>query len=131
MNDTTTETKSNLAVVYLRTGSCDQADMRNGLESQQRICEDFARKRGLHVTRVYADAGVSGLAEHRPAFARLMRDLSNGRIGRVIVADPARLARSQKLEGKLSARIRHLGASLISARDSRTDTDKGGRDRWL
>jgi len=57
MNDTATGTKSNFAVVYLRAGSIHQADIRNGLESQQRICEDFVRSRGLHVTRIDADQG--------------------------------------------------------------------------
>jgi DNA invertase Pin-like site-specific DNA recombinase len=61
MNDRAEKTKYKTAVVYMRTGSSDQADMGNGLESQQRICEDSARKRGLHVTRIYADAGVSGV----------------------------------------------------------------------
>jgi DNA invertase Pin-like site-specific DNA recombinase len=115
MNNTTTETKSNLAVVYLRSGSCDQADIRNGLGSQQRICEDFARKCGLHVTRIYADAGVSGLANRRPSLDRMLSDLSSRRTPYVIVADPARLARNQTLSLALELQLGRYGTRLILA----------------
>jgi site-specific DNA recombinase len=115
MNDTTTETKSNFAVVYLRTASIDQADVRNGLESQQRICEDFARSSGLHITRVYADAGFSGLAGRRPSLDRMLGDLSSSWTPHVVVADPARLARNQTLSLALELQLGRYGTQLISA----------------
>jgi site-specific DNA recombinase len=115
MNDTTTEPKSNLAVIYLRTGSSDQADMRNGLESQQRICEDFARSRGLRITRIYADGGVSGLAGRRPSLDRMLSDLSSSWTPYVVVADPARLARNQTLSLALKLQLGRYGTQLITA----------------
>jgi DNA invertase Pin-like site-specific DNA recombinase len=115
MNDTTTETKSNFAVVYLRTGSSDQADMRNGLESQQRICEDFARKCGLHITRIYADAGFSGLANRRPSLDRMLSDLSFRWTPYVVVVDPVRLARNQTLSLALELQLGRYGTRLIAA----------------
>ncbi len=124
MNNTTTETKSNPAVVYLRTGSCDQADIRNGLESQQRICEGSARKRGLHITRIYADAGVSGLASRRPSLDRMLSDLSSRRTPYVIVADPARLARNQTLSLALELQLGRYGTRLIVACAADSNTIK-------
>ncbi len=115
MNDTTTETKSNHAVVYLRTGSIDQADIRNGLESQQRICEDFARSSGLYITRIYADAGFSGLAGRRPSLDRMLSDLSSRWTPFVVVANPARLARSQTLSLALELQLGRYGTQLVMA----------------
>jgi DNA invertase Pin-like site-specific DNA recombinase len=119
MNDIampTTESKT--TVTYLRTASSDQADSRLGLERQLRDCEDYARSLGVRITRTYADVGVSGLREDRPALAQLLRDLSRGGIGRVIVADPARLARSRQLEQRLQERIRSQGATLTMPCDT-------------
>lgn len=115
MKGTTTETKSNFVVVYLRTGSSDQADIRNGLESQRRICEDFARSRGLHITRIYADAGFSGLAGRRPSLDRMLSDLSSRWTPYVVVADPARLARNQTLSLALELQLGRYGTQLITA----------------
>ena len=119
MNGTTTETKSNFAVVYLRTASIDQADVRHGLESQQRICEDFARHSGLHITHIYADAGFSGLAGRRPSLDRMLSDLSSYWTPYVVVADPARLARNQTLSLALELQLGRYGTQLISASAAR------------
>lgn len=115
MNDTTTETKPNHAVIYLRTGSRNQADLKSGLEVQRRICEDFARSRGLHVTRIYADAGFSGLAGRRPGLDGMLSDLSSRVTPYVVVADSARLARNQALSLALELQLGRYGTRLITA----------------
>jgi DNA invertase Pin-like site-specific DNA recombinase len=115
VNDTTTETKPNHTVIYLRTGSSNQADLRSGLEIQQRICEDFARSRGLHVTRIYADAGFSGLAGRRPGLDGMLSDLSSRWTPHVVVADPARLARNQTLSLALELQLGRYGTRLVTA----------------
>jgi DNA invertase Pin-like site-specific DNA recombinase len=66
----------------------------------------------VSITRTYADVGVSGLRKERPALSQLLRDLSRGGIRRVIVADPARLARSWQLEQRIRERIHRGGATL-------------------
>lgn len=115
MNDTTTETKSNRAVVYLRTGSGNQLDSRLGLDTQQRICEDYARHLGVRITRIYADAGISGRATQRPALDQMMGDLSLCWTPYVITADPARLARNQTLSLALELQLGRFGTQLITA----------------
>jgi DNA invertase Pin-like site-specific DNA recombinase len=115
VNDTTIETKPNHAVIYLRTGSRHHADVRSGLEAQQRICEDFARSRGLRVTGIYADAGFSGLAGRRPSLDGMLSDLSSSLTPYVVVADPARLARNQTLSLALELQLGRYGTRLIAA----------------
>jgi DNA invertase Pin-like site-specific DNA recombinase len=99
-------------VAYLRTAAAERVESRLGLARQQDACEDFARSLGARITRGYIDVGVSGLSERRPALTQLMHDLSCGAICRVVIADPARLARSWQLEDVLSERIRRHGALL-------------------
>jgi DNA invertase Pin-like site-specific DNA recombinase len=99
-------------VAYLRTATAERVASRLSLARQQDACEDFARSLGARITCTYVDVGVSGLSEQRPALTQLMHDLSRGGVRRVVIADPARLARSWQLEGVLSERIRRHGASL-------------------
>jgi DNA invertase Pin-like site-specific DNA recombinase len=110
---TTTINRSDRTVIYLRAASSDQLDIKRGLDTQRWLCEGYARSRGLTITRIYADVGISGLSEERPALTELMHDLSRGGIRRVLIADAARLARSRELAEKLSEHIRRSGASLI------------------
>jgi DNA invertase Pin-like site-specific DNA recombinase len=114
MSTMQTISDSGHTVAYLRIASGSQFGSSPGLDTQRQVCEGFARSLGVRITRIYADVGVSGQREQRPALAELMRDLSCGGIHRVVIADPARLARNRKLRDKLSERIRHQGASLAS-----------------
>lgn len=112
MTTNKTITGSGRTVAYLRTASANQIDGRLGLARQQDACESYARSLGVRISRIYADVGESGTSERRPLLTQLMSDLSRGGIRRVIVAGPARLARSQELEARLTIRIRRYGASL-------------------
>lgn len=117
-----TTTKPQITVAYMRTATGNRRDARMSLERQHRACTDYADALGLRVSVVYFDIGASGLAEHRPALDQLMHDLSDGHISHVVVADPARLARSSELERGLQQRIRSEGATISSPCD-------GGRQR--
>ncbi len=107
-------------LAYLRTATAEPVESRFSLARQQDACEDLARSLGARITRTYIDVGVSGLREQRPALTQLMRDLSSGGIRRVVIADPARLARNRQLEHRLCECIRGYGASLAMPSLSRT-----------
>ncbi len=119
MNDIQKRPTKSLIVAYMRTATVDHRSTRIDLERQHRACEQHAHALGLRLSAIYADVGVSGLAECRPALDQLMHDLSDGRIRRVVISDPYRLARNQELEQRLWKRIRRQGASLTMPCDSR------------
>ena len=50
------QTTSGAAIAYLRVGSVDQADHSVALERQWDICKDYARERGLRITKTHVDA---------------------------------------------------------------------------
>jgi DNA invertase Pin-like site-specific DNA recombinase len=119
MNDIHRKPTNASAVAYMRTATRDQAGSRIGLERQRRACEQHAHALGLRLTMIYADVGASGLSEHRPALNQLMSDLARGRIRRIVIEAPYRLARTQELEQRLRRRIRRHGASITMPCDSR------------
>ena len=75
--------------IYTRQ-SVDRADSIS-VESQAEFC-----RRELTGTdcRIYTDRGYSGKNTDRPAFRRLMRDVADGQVGRVIVYRLDRISRS-------------------------------------
>jgi DNA invertase Pin-like site-specific DNA recombinase len=111
-------TKIEVAVIYIRTATADLRGSRLGVERQRLVCEEYALRLGLHITDTYVDVGVSGLRESRPALDQLMLDLSRGHIRHVVIADPARLARSRELAQRLHEHIRSEGASLTTPCDA-------------
>lgn len=123
MNDIHTTPTNSVAVAYMRTATVEQAGSRIGLERQRRTCEQHARGLGLRLGMIYADVGVSGLSERRPALDQLMRDLARGRIRYVVIAAPYRLARSWAVEQRIRNRIRSQGATLAMPCDSRQATN--------
>jgi DNA invertase Pin-like site-specific DNA recombinase len=129
MNDIHREpTKAEATVAYMRTATADRKVTRVSLERQHQACKAYADRLGLRVSAVYCDVGVSGLAKRRPALDQLMRDLSDGRIRHVVMADPDRLARSRQLERQLYERIRGHGADVSSPCDSRQPLTEGRID---
>jgi DNA invertase Pin-like site-specific DNA recombinase len=114
-----TSVEPKMTVAYLRTATTDRRAIGPSPERQRRVCEQYARALGLRLSMIYADVGVSGLSERRPALNQLMLDLGRGRIRCVVIAAPYRLARSQELEQRLWKRIRRHGASLTMPCDSR------------
>jgi DNA invertase Pin-like site-specific DNA recombinase len=122
MNDIHNKPTNSDAVAYMRTATAERVGSRIGLERQRRICEQHACALGLRLGAVYADVGVSGLSEDRPALDQLMLDLTHGHIRYVVTADPSRLARNPELEQRIGERIRSQGSSLAMPCDSRQAT---------
>lgn len=100
-----------ITVAYIRSAVAEQGGSLS-LRRQRRICADYAESLGECVSTIYADAGVSGRATHRPGLDQLRRDLARGHICRVITLAPHVLARNQALEQHLRRTIRDAGASL-------------------
>jgi len=119
MNESYIRPTNRVAVAYMRTATAEQEGSRIGLERQRRTCQQHARALGLRLNAIYADVGVSGLSEHRPALDQLMLDLAHGHVRCVVVADPSRLARNQGLDERIGDRIRSQGATLTMPDESR------------
>jgi DNA invertase Pin-like site-specific DNA recombinase len=113
MSKTSTQ-KPTEAVVYLRTPSIARGDHPPTLKRQWEVCQRYARHRGLIITRVYTDVGISGRSPRRPALDRMLHKLSHGRIGYLITADETRLARDARLRLAFELELARYGVTPIS-----------------
>jgi DNA invertase Pin-like site-specific DNA recombinase len=118
MAPNTSTRRSSEAVAYLRVASVAQEDHPSALGHQWELCRQYARDRGLTITHVYTDVGVSGNSPRRAALDRMLRKLSRGRVGYLITADDTRLARNPTLGLALELEIGRYGVMLISSSET-------------
>jgi len=111
------------AALYLRVSTREQT-----VDNQRPDLEDLARRRGLHVVRVYEEQ-VSAAASSRPAFEAMLSDAHRGRFGVILVWALDRFGRS--LGGNVQAVIEldRRGVQVVSFREPWLDT--GGPVRGL
>src|SRR6266851_1031126 len=104
-------------VAYCRVSTLEQKRRGYGIEIQIRDVNLFAERQGLLVDRFYKDEAQSGIAEHRRALRRLLRDCRHGEIEAVILPSLDRLSRDLRLAENLffefeRARVRILIADM-------------------
>jgi site-specific DNA recombinase len=80
-------------VAYCRTACPNQSDPLSGVMLQEKDIRRYAKRHGVVVSAVYADAGVSGVTLERPELQRLLADCRAGKIGTIITKDADRLSR--------------------------------------
>ena len=68
----------------------------NGLEAQERSLEHFCQSNNIIHYQKYSDKNVSGAKASRPELNRLMDDISNNKISKVVVYSFSRFARSTR-----------------------------------
>ncbi len=110
------------AVLYGRTSTPEQH-----LESQFIQLRDLASRRGLELTGVYSDLGITGSKARRPGIDSLLRDARRGKFSVVLVAAFDRLARSTRNFLELVDELSSLGIELISAREAVDTSTPTGR----
>lgn len=99
------------AAIYARISDDKSADS-HGVQSQAAQCRNYAGERGWTIEREYIDndlSAYSGVA--RPEFEQLIKDMSAGRVPRLIIWHVDRLCR----------RVSDLARVLQAARDGGTD----------
>lgn len=75
--------------------STDKEDQLNSLEAQKEFFEEYTKKQGYNLVRIYADEGLSGTKiKNRAGFLQMMRDAHEGMFDLVLVKDISRLARN-------------------------------------
>lgn len=75
--------------------STEKDEQMDSLIHQKEFFDEYARKSGHELVRLYADEGISGTSlKRRDEFIRLMRDARLGLFEMVVVKDVSRLARN-------------------------------------
>jgi DNA invertase Pin-like site-specific DNA recombinase len=109
------------AVLYGRSSTPEQH-----LESQFILLRGIAAERGLELTGVYSDFGVSSKAR-RPGIDSLLIDARCGKFSVILIASFDRLATSIRNFWELMEEIDSLGIVLISAKEAVDTSTPTGR----
>lgn len=91
MDNQITKKPKKFTAAYARTSTAMQA---TGLDAQVRALRRYCTDRGITDYVIYEDDGISGAKKSRPALNRMMKDVEEGRIDRVVVYSFSRYARS-------------------------------------
>jgi DNA invertase Pin-like site-specific DNA recombinase len=88
---------------------------------------DYAKARGLEITREYVDCGISGGKERRPQLDRLMEDARRRKFDSVLVARFDRFARSTRHLLNALEEFRVLGIDFVSLKEAVDTSSPYGR----
>jgi DNA invertase Pin-like site-specific DNA recombinase len=108
--------------VYLRVSTGEQT-----VENQRRELAAYIAARDWTIAREYADEGISGSLERRPALDELLRDAKRRRFDFVIVWSLDRLGRNLRHLVTLLDELQSLNVALISLRDGLDLSTAAGR----
>ena len=107
----------NCGVIYARY-SCDK-QTENSILGQVRECQEYAKKNGIDVIRVYKDEAKSGReTKNRHEFLQMIRDASERLFNYVIVWKGDRFSRSRADSAKFKSELKRLGVTVLSATEA-------------
>jgi len=109
--------------LYARVSTLNNQDP----EMQLAELREYAARRGWQIVEEFADQGVSGCKESRPALNRLMSDAYRRRFDAVLVWKIDRFGRSLKHLVNTLAELAALGVAFVSLRDNLDLSTPSGR----
>jgi site-specific DNA recombinase len=115
------------AIIYCRVSSEDQLEG-TSLESQERICRDYAQRQGQTVSAVFVERGESAKTADRTELQKALAYCADKKndIGFVIVYKLDRFSRKLEDHVGLRAQLRRGGTELVSATEQ-IDSSPAGR----
>ena len=112
------------AVIYARFSS--QGQNEQSIESQIRICREYAENQGYNVVKVYDDKARTGTNDSRPSFQQMIKDAASGTFQYIIVYMFDRFARNRRDSIMYKEMLKQdYGIRVISATQPISD-DEGG-----
>lgn len=113
--------------IYCRVSTEEQADKGYSLETQEKLCREFAERSGYRVLGVYRDEGKSATNLDRAALQELLsRCTKENNVTAVIIQETDRLARNTKDHLTIKAILKKAGTKLISVAQPMLDDSPEG-----
>jgi len=111
------------AVIYARYSSDKQTEQ--SIEGQVRECEAFAKSKNLTIIGRYFDRALSGKADKRPDFQKMVKDSSKKLFDYIIVYQLDRFARNRYDSAHYKAILKKNGVKVLSAKENIADDPRG------
>lgn len=109
------ENMAKKVALYCRVSTGNQS---TGLEAQVRALRDYCSRNAVSDYVIYEDENQSGLKQSRPALDRMMKDVRDGQIGKVIVYSFSRYARSVTHLLRALEEFKKLDVGFVSVTES-------------
>ena len=71
------------AIIYARYSSERQTEQ--SIESQLRVCNEYAQRNGLNVVDSYIDKAMTGTNDNRPSFQRMLLDAEKSKAWDIVL----------------------------------------------
>lgn len=101
-------------VIYVRVSTEEQAKEGQSIESQLRICQQYANENDITIAEKFVDEGKSATNMNRPALQDMLALVQGGGIDIVLVQDTDRLARNTLDHLKIKAILKKADTKLVS-----------------
>ncbi len=113
-------------IVYCRVSSLEQVDG-TSLESQERMCREYAKREGITVLEVFVDRGESAKTADRTEFLKAISFCSQkkNKVDYFIVYKVDRFARNQEDHIGVRAKLKQYGTALRSVTEPIDSTPMG------
>lgn len=117
------------AVIYARVSSKEQEETGYSLPAQQKLLEDYAKRKGLEVVKIFSVAESASGTKQRKVFAEMVGYLEKQRIPHLLCEKVDRLTRNLKeavvandwLEANLDRHIHFVKQNLVLDHHSKSD----------
>lgn len=113
--------------IYIRVSTEDQVKEGYSLEVQREYLEEFAKREGYEVFRVYSDDGISAYSTRRPALQELLSDAKAKRFELAVVYKIDRFSRNLKDLLMLVDELSSYGVGFKSASEPFDTTTSAGK----
>ncbi|MDD5070592.1 MAG: recombinase family protein [Candidatus Omnitrophica bacterium] len=113
--------------IYIRVSTEEQAKEGFSLTTQREYLEEYAKREGHDLYRVYSDDGISGYSERRPALQELLHDAKLRRFDLVIVYKIDRFSRNLKDLLNLVDELSNSGVAFKSATEPFDTSTSAGK----
>lgn len=119
------ETSKN-AIIYCRVSSLEQVDG-TSLESQERLCKEYAQKEGVNVLQIFVERGESAKTADRTEFVKAISFCSDkkNKVSYFIVYKIDRFSRNQTDYAIVKQRLKKYGTEIRSVSEKIDDTPSG------
>lgn len=107
-------------VIYARFSSHSQNEQ--SIESQLKVCYEFAKQKGYKIIAEYIDRAISGKeAENRLEFQRMISDSAKRQFEGVLVYQLDRFARNRYDSAIYKSKLKKNGVRVLSAKENISD----------